>query len=583
MYKVEGRSMEPTLFDGDIIELVSEAYTEGDVVVADVGGKLVVKRVVGDWLRGDNQDLSNDFELAKTGILGRISISTDIPISGHLEKVYAAEILLEDISARVTVTPDLRNGGSPNLTETYSAKIILNTSANEVYLDTYIKFIDGYTLSSYPYERYDFSYIQYKADEMYTGWKHWIFGLTNGYRTYNIGSTTVDAGTRSITRRIPLKKEDIGKHFEFWSRDSIGHTEYGWNFAVSYKNRETKGTTNLGEIFQLRGEVESRWFNSAPTLNISTVNNLLISEGSTFTISGNAIDVDNGNVVTVKYQINKGTGRAAQSGVSNGSTPLSFSKVLTYRGGRLYEGSVDVSGLLAEGTNHTVTIWAEDDQGGKSDVVTRTFTVKHNKTPILTVGTFPAVQSGLIPPDSITLSGTASDPDGNTITVKGKLNSGTEQTVLSGVASGNWLYSFKVSDLKAGANTVTITSTDQFGLSTVKTFNVNNAVTETPMKKSVARYKILAPKGSAREILAWLKREKGNLVVDAEASFVDKGLPEQYTAMTKESVDLTTSISEDELLGAVATAKSDVMFRLTLSRTNTSTNESAVMLVGVIS
>ncbi len=326
------------------------------------------------------------------------------------------------------------------------------------------------------------------------------------------------------------------------------------------------------------------FLNEPPAISvISPLDNLVISEGSTFTISGNTIDVDNGNVVTIKYQINKGTARAAQSGVSNGSTPLSFSKVLTYRGGRLYDGSAVVSGLLAEGTNHTVTIWAEDDQGGKSDVVTRNFTVKHNKAPILTVGTFPAVQSGLIPPDSITLSGTASDPDGNTITIKGKLNSSTEQTLLNGVTSGKWSYTCKVSDLKAGANTITITATDQFGLSTVKTFNVNNAVTETPMKKSVARYKILAPKGSTREILAWLKREKGNLVVDAEASFVDKGQPEQYTAMTKESVDLTTSISEDELLGAVATAKSDAMFKLTLSRTNTSTNESAVMLVGVIS
>ncbi|RAP28627.1 hypothetical protein C2W64_04683 [Brevibacillus laterosporus] len=323
--------------------------------------------------------------------------------------------------------------------------------------------------------------------------------------------------------------------------------------------------------------------NSAPTITVTTGNNLVATEGQTIRIEGNTMDVNNGNVVTIKYQINKGTARAAQSGVSNGSTTLSFSKVLTYRGGRLYDGSIDVSGLLAEGTNHTISIWAEDDQGGKSEVVTRTFTVKHNKAPTIIVGTFPAVQSGLIPPDSITLSGTSSDPDGNTLTVKGKLNSGTEQTLLNGVTSGNWSYSFKVSDLKAGANTVTITAIDQFGLSTVKTFNVNNAITETPMKKSVARYKILAPKGSAKEILAWLKREKGNLVVDAEASFVDKGLPEQYTAMTKESVDLTTSITEDELISTVATAKSDVMFKLTLSRTNTSAKEVAIMLVGVIS
>ncbi|WP_181022712.1 hypothetical protein [Brevibacillus laterosporus] len=323
--------------------------------------------------------------------------------------------------------------------------------------------------------------------------------------------------------------------------------------------------------------------NTAPELTLNTSNNWVLTEEFRYTVLGKATDVDSGNAVTIKCKFNNGTEVNIGSGISDGINPISFSKDFICRGGRIYNGFTDVSGLLAEGTTHTLSVWAVDDQGGKSDVVTRTFTVKHNKAPILTVGTFPAVQSGLIPPDSITLSGTASDPDGNTITVKGKLNSGTEQTVLSGVASGNWLYSFKVSDLKAGANTVTITSTDQFGLSTVKTFNVNNAVTETPMKKSVARYKILAPKGSAREILAWLKREKGNLVVDAEASFVDKGLPEQYTAMTKESVDLTTSISEDELLGAVATAKSDVMFKLTLSRTNTSTNESAVMLVGVIS
>ncbi|CCF15414.1 hypothetical protein BLGI_3356 [Brevibacillus laterosporus GI-9] len=53
--------------------------------------------------------------------------------------------------------------------------------------------------------------------------------------------------------------------------------------------------------------------------------------------------------------------------------------------------------------------------------------------------------------------------------------------------------------------------------------------------------------------------------------------------MTKESVDLTTSITEDELISTVATAKSDVTFKLTLSRTNVSAKEAAVMLVGVIS
>ncbi|MBM7106906.1 glycine rich domain-containing protein [Brevibacillus laterosporus] len=357
----------------------------------------------------------------------------------------------------------------------------------------------------------------------------------------------------------------------------------GGGGGSSYYGNLENGSTTAG-VREGNGLVVITLLNEPPKFTLSAPSdNQVLKENDKVNIQGTALDLNYGDILVFKCQINNSGIRALDSRVSNGSTPISFSKTLNYQGGRLFDGTLDVSRLLAEGTNHTLSLWVEDNQGGKSDVVTRTFTVKHNKAPIITVGTFPAVQSGLIPPDSITLSGTASDPDGNTLTVKAKLNSGTDQTLLNGVTSGNWSYTCKVSDLKAGANTITITATDQFGLSTVKTFNVTNAVTETPMKKAVARYKILAPKGSAREILAWLKREKGNLVVDAETSFVDKGLPEQYTAMTKESVDLTTSIAEDELISTVATAKSDVMFKLTLGRTNTSAKEAAVMLVGVIS
>ncbi|WP_340701680.1 hypothetical protein [Brevibacillus borstelensis] len=310
--------------------------------------------------------------------------------------------------------------------------------------------------------------------------------------------------------------------------------------------------------------------------------NQTLAEGNVFSIQGSAGDTDSGNVVTVKFKINGGTARAIASGVSDGSSPISFAKNLTYSNKRLWDGSTDVAGAdLAEGVDHTLTVWAEDDQGGQSVAVTRSFTVKHNKAPALTVNTFTPVQSGLIPPDTITLSGTASDPDGNTVTVKGKLNTGTEKTLLSGVSSGNWSFLFKVSELKTGANTITITATDQFGAVTVKTFNVKNEVVEKPMKKAVARYKILPPLGSAKEILAWQKREKGDLVIDAEASFVDAGQPEQYVAMAKDSVDLTTEITEDEFVGTAAAPKADVIFKQTLSRTNANSTQAATMLVGV--
>lgn len=354
--------------------------------------------------------------------------------------------------------------------------------------------------------------------------------------------------------------------------------------------RRLRGELSAGHIATIRNISSSSgtgWrpvlevLNTAPTLSLSTANNQVLTEESTFIVAGSATDENSGDVVTIKYKINNGTEHNLASGVSNGSSPILFSKTLTKKGYRLYDGTTMVSDALYEGTTHTLSVWAEDSQGGKSAVVTRSFTIKINKPPVVTINTFTPVQSGLIPPDTITLSGTASDPDGNTVTVKGKLNTGTEKTLLSGVSSGNWSFLFKVSELKTGANTITITATDQFGAATVKTFNVKNEVVEKPMKQGVARYRILPPLGSAKEILAWQKREKGDLVIDAEASFVDAGQPEQYVAMVKDSVDLNTEITEDQLYGMATAPKADVIFKQTLSRTNANSTQAATMLVGV--
>lgn len=324
--------------------------------------------------------------------------------------------------------------------------------------------------------------------------------------------------------------------------------------------------------------------NNPPTLTLtSPVDNQTLAEGNSYPVEGTASDADSGNVVTVKYQINNGPVRALQSGVSDGSTPISFARNLVYRNKRIWDGSIDVAGVdLAENTDHTFKVWSEDDQGGKSAEITRKFRVSHNKPPAITVDAFTPVQSGLIPPDLITISGTVSDPDGNTVTVTGKANNGAPQTLLSGVSGGNWSFSFPVSALQEGGNTITITATDQFGSSTVKTFNVNNAITKTPLDKGVARYKVTPPLGAAKEILAWMQREIGDLSVDGAASFVDAGQSEQYMTMAKSSVDLAHGIAEDEFVASVADPKADIVFKQTFTRTNTDSSESALKLVGVI-
>lgn len=156
--------------------------------------------------------------------------------------------------------------------------------------------------------------------------------------------------------------------------------------------------------------------NTPPTLTLSSpANNQAIMDGKTYTISGSATDHDNGDVVTIKYKINSGTPRAINSSVSNGSTAIPFSKILTFRNKRLWDGSTDVVGYdLAEGTNHTLTVWAEDDKGGKSPETTRTFTVVWNRPPVIS-GQDKNLGNISSPPSE---SFSVTDPEGQSFTIE---------------------------------------------------------------------------------------------------------------------------------------------------------------------
>lgn len=153
-----------------------------------------------------------------------------------------------------------------------------------------------------------------------------------------------------------------------------------------------------------------------PTLTLtSPSNNQTLTEGKTYSIGGTATDPDNDDVVTIKYRINNGTARAINSGVSDGSTPIPFTKTLTYRNKRLWDGSTDVVGYdLAEGTNHTLYVWAEDDKGGKSPDTTRTFTVTWNRPPVISGQDIDLGTINTPPSESFSVT----DPEGNPFTIE---------------------------------------------------------------------------------------------------------------------------------------------------------------------
>lgn len=167
-----------------------------------------------------------------------------------------------------------------------------------------------------------------------------------------------------------------------------GGSGYVASDAVS---QEMKSGVNTGH-----GKVIITLLNSNPTVTLTTADNRTLYENDTYNISGSATDTDSGNVVMVKYQINGGTIRTIATQVSTGAA-VPFNRVLTFKAGVLYDGATAVTGNLAEGTQHVLTVWAEDDRGGKSAEQTRTFYVV--PFPNLTVkvnGEIKTIQQGFV-------------------------------------------------------------------------------------------------------------------------------------------------------------------------------------------
>jgi hypothetical protein len=211
--------------------------------------------------------------------------------------------------------------------------------------------------------------------------------------------------------------------------------------------------------------------NQNPTLTLtSPTDNLTLSEGNTLPVQGTAGDTDNGNVVTVKYKINNGPTRAIASGVSDGSSPISFARTLTYSNKRLWDGSTDVAGVdLAEGVDHTLTVWAEDDQGGKSAEVTRKFRVIWNRPPTIS-GTNEDLGTIMVPPSKTYM---VTEPEGNPFTITEKINgnvirsfegvAGREETVT--IPHDLWIRL----DLDT-PHSLTVEATDSQGLTSTRIF-----------------------------------------------------------------------------------------------------------------
>ncbi len=161
---------------------------------------------------------------------------------------------------------------------------------------------------------------------------------------------------------------------------------------VVYENKKTSSITYIG----------SYTVNNAPTVTLtSPSNNQTLYENDALNIAGEAYDSDKDQSVTVYYQVNNEPRKVLATNLSQ--TQISLSKQLTFKGSKLFDGEVAITGVLADGVAHILKVWAVDSEGGQSTTVERTFYVVPNRAPILSVEK--PTPSGIIYADSFTING----------------------------------------------------------------------------------------------------------------------------------------------------------------------------------
>ena len=321
------------------------------------------------------------------------------------------------------------------------------------------------------------------------------FNLSSG--SYTRGVQTGGSYTPPDSKEVTTTQENITSNPNYSFPSSISYNSGGYSGNLSKDGSPDKVNLSPGAavwIYQYtqkyRGKVtkpgsDTRTFayyyqytvtieysdNSNPTIVLtSPPNNQTLTENATLNIQGTASDTDKDNVVTIKYRINNGTTRALQSGVSNGSTPISFAKTLTFRAKRLYDGTTDLIGSdLAENTDHTLTIWAEDDEGGKSTEVTRKFRVVHNRPPVINGQNVDLGVLNAIPSKTYTVT----EPEGDAFTITEKINGKVIRTFAGTDSKENtatipldtWL---RLS--LTAVHTLTIEATDSKGMTSTRSY-----------------------------------------------------------------------------------------------------------------
>lgn len=284
--------------------------------------------------------------------------------------------------------------------------------------------------------------------------------------------------------------------------------------------------------------------NNLPTMSLETdTADVELYHGSEIALKGKYNDVDKGDVVSVYYRINGGQRRAIAGGISEG-VEKAFEKVLRMQTNGEYadilDGETVVANALQKDKKHVVTIWTEDNNGGKTPEETIRFSVVPNRAPKITITETPTA-SDLIGTDVIRIRGTAVDPDGNDLTMTGQI--GQKEATEIKMVDEIFEYKMQVSDLEAGSNIITIVAKDSYGATDIRQVRILIEEERYEAPTSVLRYDLQAPE-PITDLIMWIKHKKDAEQIVAHASIHNE--KEEFTIMEATEGLSPTGINETE-------------------------------------
>lgn len=339
-----------------------------------------------------------------------------------------------------------------------------------------------------------------------------------------------------------------------------------------------------GGLYSAYRESTTFTVNKAPTVTLSTADALTLYENDIFAINGTATDTDSGNVLSVKYSIDGGTARAIIANISTGSA-MSYAKNLTYKSGMLYDGATAITSALAEGSQHTLKVWAEDDKGGKSSEITRSFYVVPNRAATLTLDAF-VTRTGLINTDVVNISGKVSDLDNGNVIVKYKIGNGAFVQVFNntvGATPTPFNFNVLLADLTEGDNQITIQAVDAYNAITQQVLTIRKNKNEVPMLEAVTYYEVTPPNGTSDGLQLYIEREVGDLVVAVDVFMGAPGQSEVFVPMTLASTaNLTNGNAEDTFSYEHGSDASKIVVRIKMTRSSGASNKAIKKISGVL-